>query len=387
MAAVNGLEGVVATETNISLVDGEHGQLVYRGYMASELAATKTFEEVSYLLWYGHWPSEEELIGLKQRFVSERFIPRSILDLIDGLDPGMDLMSVLRTAISAMGVDTQWPPSVDQAIRFTAALPALIAYRHSKLQGHEPVEPHRQLSHVDNYLYMLQGGNIPSTGRSRALEAYFILTAEHGLNASTFAARVVTSTQSDFASALTAAVGALKGPLHGGAPSEVLDMLNEIYDLSRAERWIRNEIESGRRIMGFGHRVYRTEDPRAIALRKVANELAGQDQWLDMARGVEDTALRLLSEYKPGRRIYTSVEYWASAVFRACQIPKALFTPTFAASRMAGWTTHVLEQAANNRLICPVSLYRIDAGEFHAKSSRTSRHSFNQAERHCGVRS
>jgi citrate synthase len=356
MPDTKGLEGVVAAHTHLSLVDGEQGHLVYRGYWARELAKERTFEEVAHLLWYGHLPSREELCNLTEVFKNYRVIPAYVAEIIDRLPFEFDMMSVLRSAVSAMGVSQEWPPCQEDAIRFAAAVPTIIAYRYAKQQGRTPIAPDESLSHVANYLYMLTGQK-PSTQHVRALEAYLILTMEHGMNASTFSARVTTSTQSDMASALTSAIGTMKGPLHGGAPSEVMTMLEEIGTPENAEAWIRHALESGERLMGFGHRVYKTRDPRAQGLREVVEQIAGQDPWFDLAVKVEDTAIRLLEEYKPGRRLYTNVEYWAAAILRTVNIPKPLYTPTFTMSRTVGWTAHILEQAANNRLIRPQSVY------------------------------
>lgn len=357
MAKSNGLEGIVAAETDISLVDGENGRLVYRGKWAKDLAQTYSFEEVAHLLWVGHLPSKEEIDEMKTIFRKYREAPSEILRVVDELPPSMDMMSVLRTAVSSLAIDNEWPPTPEQAIRFTAVIPTLIAYRHARLRHVSPTSANPDLAHVANYLYMLNDGESPRNAQVRALETYLILTMEHGMNASTFAARVVTSTQSDMTSALTAAIGALKGPLHGGAPSEVMTMLEDIGTQENAESWLRNELEAGRRLMGFGHRIYKTRDPRAIAMRSVVEKMADQDPWFDLSVFVEDIAIRLLDEYKPGRRLYTNVEYWASAILRATGISKMLYTPTFVASRCVGWTAHILEQGENNRIIRPQSQY------------------------------
>ncbi len=357
MASVNGLEGIVAAETGISLVDGEGGRLVYRGYEARDLARAHSFEDVAHLLWFGHLPGAVEREGLVAKLREHRKVPEEILRLVDQLPWGTDVMSVLRTVVSGLGVDGDWPPTEDQAIRVTAAVPTLIAHRHARLRGVAPTAAHPTLPHVANYLYMLSGGQIPANEHIRALQAYLVLGMEHGMNASTFAARVVTSTQSDMVSALTAAIGAMKGPLHGGAPSEVMTMLEDIGTLDRAEAWLRNELEAGRRLMGFGHRVYKTRDPRAMALRAVVEGVKAKDPWFDLSVGVEDAAVRLLDEYKPGRRLYANVEYWAAAILRTTGIPKTLYTPTFTLGRCVGWGAHIMEQARHNRLIRPQSVY------------------------------
>jgi len=357
MASTQGLEGVVAAETDLSLVDGQKGYLVYRGHWARDLATTYTFEEVAHLLWYGYLPSEADLEALRAEFIQNRTLPEYVAKIIDELPADFDMMSVLRTAVSALGVDSPWPPTQAQAIRFTAIMPTIIAHRYARLQNRTPVKPNPDLSHTANYLYMLNDGKVPSDNHVRALEAYLIITMEHGMNASTFTARVVTSTQSDMASALAGAIGTMKGPLHGGAPSEVMTMLEEIGSPENIEPWLRKELDEGKRLMGFGHRVYKTRDPRAVALRAVVEQMEQRDEWFDLSVMVEDAAVRLLQEYKPGRNLYANVEYWAAAVLRTVQIPKELYTPTFTASRTVGWTANILEQAAHNRLIRPQSTY------------------------------
>lgn len=353
-----GLEGIVAAETDISYIDGQKGLLVYRGHWASDLAINKDFEEVCYLLWYGKLPNKEELSELKSRFKQGRELPSHIKKLIDLLPKDMPMMSVVRTCISAMGDEKySWPPKVEEATRLTAVLPSIIAYRMHRINGNEPVFPHKTLDHVANYLYMLDGKE-PQQAHVKALNAYFILTMEHGMNASTFASRVVASTESDMVSAITGAVGAMKGPLHGGAPSEVTAMLEAIGTKENTEKWMRDHLEKGQKLMGFGHRIYKTNDPRAEALKEVTGHLTEEDVWLDLANHVEKTAVKLLEEYKPGRKLYTNVEFYAAAVLRAVNMPGELFTPTFTASRVAGWTANILEQAIDNRIYRPQSVYK-----------------------------
>ncbi|MEK8131031.1 citrate synthase/methylcitrate synthase [Paenibacillus filicis] len=354
---VPGLEGIVATQTGISMVDGENGRLVYRGCWAKDLVIGHSFEEAAYLLWHGRLPDSKELVQLKETLQTHRVLPVSIVRLIEALPPDLDVMSALRTIISGMGGNFQaWPPTIDDGIRLTAAVPTIIAAVYRRSKGLPAVTPDPKLDTVAHYLYLLTG-TAPTPSQVAAMSAYGILTMEHGLNASTFAARVVTSTASDLASAVCAAIGAMKGPLHGGAPSEVLSMLDEIGTKSKAEPWLRERLERGERLMGFGHRVYKTRDPRAEALRTVTASLTSDDPWLDLAVHVENTAIRLLEEYKPGRRLYTNVEFFAAAVMRSVSMPAELFTPTFTASRMVGWTAHIVEQAANNRIFRPQSTY------------------------------
>lgn len=270
------------------------------------------------------------------------------------------MMKVLQSIVAALSdageLGTEWPPSPTQVERLTALMPTIIAYRHRALQGLSPIEPDRKLDHAANYLYMLTG-TAPSEAHAKALTAYLILGMEHGMNASTFSARVTLSTQSDLCAAISAAIGAMKGSLHGGAPSEVISMLEEIGSKDKAEPWIRNLLEQGGRLMGFGHRIYKTKDPRAEALRIVTETLTGDTDSFDLALHVEQTAIRLLEEYKPGRRLYTNVEFFAAAIMTAIRLPADLFTPTFTAARTVGWTAHCLEQASVNRIYRPQSVY------------------------------
>jgi len=352
-----GLEGVIAAETSVSLVDGQNGLLVYRGHWAKELAVQHSFEEVCFLLWYDTLPNEEELERHRERLTAAREVDQRTFAILQSLSKRSDVMSAIRTALSSLGpACSAWPPTVEDAVRLTAVVPTLIAYFYRMQNDLAIVEPRKDLDHVSNYLYMLHG-SVPSQAHSRALESYCILTMEHGMNASTFAARVVLSTQSDIVSALCGAIGAMMGPLHGGAPSEVMDMLDQIGGKSNAEVWLRNRLDMGKRLMGFGHRIYKTRDPRAEALKTVVQTFSKDDPWFDLAAHVEEAAIKLLEEYKPGRKLYTNVEFYAAAVLRAVSIPPQLFTPTFTASRMVGWTAHILEQSVNNRIFRPQSHY------------------------------
>lgn len=357
MPSVTGLEGVIAAETAISLVDGENGRLLYRGLEAKDLAIDYSFEEVAYLLLYGSMPSDKELDHFSVKLKEFREIPSQIISIINLLPKDTGMMSVLRTAISSLGDSSyDWKPNINQAIQVIAIIPTIIAYRHHSINGTVFPKPNNTLGHVANYLYMLNG-EIPSATHVKALSTYMILTLEHGMNASTFSARSVLSTESDLISAITGAIGSMKGPLHGGAPSEVMAMLDSIGTIDQAEHWLRERLENQEKIMGFGHRIYKTHDPRSVALKKVSQELSGQDPWLDLALSVEEMSIRLLDEYKPGRKLYTNVEFYAAAVMRAVNMPSELFTPTFTASRVVGWTSHLLEQAENNRIFRPQSKY------------------------------
>jgi citrate synthase len=340
-------------------VNGIDGELVYRGFRARELAVNYSFEEAAYLLWQGYLPDENQLAEFKNRLAEQRRLTPELKGLLDSMPCQTPLMSVAMSAIAAYSdVESAfaWPPAIEQAIQITALLPIIISYRYHQTNGSEWPTQNNETDHAANYLYSLFG-RPASPAHIRAMNAYMILAMEHGLNASTFAARVVSSTESDLYSAVAAAIGAMKGPLHGGAPSGVIELLEDIGSKEQAEAVMREILDRGGRLMGFGHRVYKTQDPRAEALREVTGALAGDDPWLDLAQYVEQTAIRLLAEYKPGRRLFTNVEFYAAAVMRAVQMPPVLFTPTFTVARVVGWTAHVLEQSQNNRIFRPESKY------------------------------
>ncbi len=350
-----GLEGIVAATTTLSRVEGTAGRLTYHGYNIHDLARTTTFEEIAYLLWFGKLPTRMELVDLKVRLLEERTLPTVVLQVLSDLPSTTAPMDALRTAVSAWGAATiQGKPNLDQAIALTARFPVFLSAFHRLRNGLKPLESHPELGYAANYLYLLSG-HMPKEEHVRALDAYLVLLADHGMNASTFTARVVASTESDIASAVVGAIGALKGPLHGGAPSKVQDMLEAIGTQDRAESWMRDALARGERLMGFGHRAYKTEDPRAEELREMAR-LADPQEFI-LARRVEELALALLEEQKPGRRLYTNVEFYSAVVLASVGLPRDLFTPTFAASRVVGWTAHILEQVANNRLIRPEADY------------------------------
>jgi citrate synthase len=352
-----GLKGVIAAETSIGEIDGTNGRLIYRGYEIREIAASYTFEEIAYLLWYGSLPAKEQLIGFDEEFRSYRVLPTVLADVLKALPANMDMMSVIRTVISAAGDSSMmWKPTVKQAMKLTCLVATIAANRKRLLEAKEMIQPDMNLSHVENYLYMLNG-RVSSPEHVRALETYMILTMEHGMNASTFSARVTASTETDLVSAIVSAIGTMKGPLHGGAPSEVITMLNELADVENMESHLRNKIISGEKLMGFGHRVYKTHDPRAVALKETLLTLVGKDAWLDLALNVEEAAVKVLEKEKPGRALYTNVEFYAAAIMKAIEMEPTLFTPTFTASRMVGWTAHVLEQADDNTIYRPLSKY------------------------------
>jgi citrate synthase len=341
-----GLKGVVAGETALAMIDGQDGRLQYRGYPIGELVEHGSYPAVAELLWTGHWDPSARL--------SCAPLPEGVLDVLRRLPPTAGAMDALRTAISAWGAvaDPGWPPTVEQARALTAMAPSALAAFARLRDGLEPVEPDPSLDLAAGFLHQLRG-RPPDAASARSLDAYFVVGAEHGFNASTFAARVIVSTHSDLASAVVGAIGALKGPWHGGAPSEVVDQLHAMGTVEEAEAWIRATLARGDRLMGFGHRVYRAYDPRAAALRRVAEGMSGDAGWLAMAVAVEEIALRVLAEHKPDYPIRTNVEYYAAAVLQGVGLPPDLFPATFALARHAGWTAHCLEQAEANVLIRP----------------------------------
>jgi citrate synthase len=350
-----GLEGVLAGETALSLVDGERGRLTYRGYRIGDLVERGSYASVANLLWTGEWDADARLPTAP--------IPAPVLATLRSLPRDAKPMDALRTAVSAWGATQtlDWPPTVDHARSLTAFSPSALAAFARLRQGNDPVDPDPSLDLVEGFLYQLTGER-PDEGTARALDAYFIVGAEHGFNASTFTARVITSTRSDVASAVAGAIGTMKGPLHGGAPSEVVDQLAEMGSVEKAESWISEALDRHERLMGFGHRVYRAYDPRAAALRKVAEAMEHQPDWLQLAIKVEDVALRLLAERHPERALKTNVEYYAAPVLQGVGLSPDLFPATFSLARHAGWTAHVLEQAGSNRLIRPDVRY-VGAGE------------------------
>jgi citrate synthase len=345
-----GLEGVIAGETALGFVDGEHGRLLYRGYRIGDLVDHGTYSAVANLLWTGDWDPDHHL--------PTGPVPDAVMTTLRALPATAKPMDALRTAVSAWGATQtlNWPPTVEQARALTAFSPSALAAFARIRKGLEPIEPDPSLDLVPGFLYQLNGEKADAA-TARALDAYFICGAEHSFNASTFTARVITSTRSDIASAVSGAIGTMKGPLHGGAPSEVVEQIHEIGSPERAEAWVRAAVDRGDRLMGFGHRVYRAYDPRAAALRKVAESMEHPPEWLALAIAVEDAALRVLAERHPERALKTNVEYYAAPVLMGVGLTPDLFPATFSLARHAGWTAHVLEQAANNRLIRPDNRY------------------------------
>jgi citrate synthase len=342
----SGLEGIVAAETRLSMVDGERGELVIAGLRLDDLALFP-FEDVVSLLW--------STAGFSGRPRALPLPHRTKQLLADAASDAVAPMDALRMAASTFVATTDG----EAAEVLVGTFPTIVAAHWRLLHGHEPLDPRDDLSLAANYLFMLTG-NLPEPAFVRGLETYLATVSDHGLNASTFTARVITSTGSDFISAITGAIGALKGPLHGGAPGPALDMVFEIGSADRADEVLRRRIENGERLMGFGHRVYKVRDPRADALAMATERMfavAGDRGLYDLARAVEIRALALLEEYKPGRRLQTNVEFYTALLLHGLGLEVPLFTPTFALGRVAGWTAHCFEQRATGRIIRPQSVY------------------------------
>jgi citrate synthase len=356
-----GLEGVVAATTRLSSVDGAAGVLLLAGFPVEELAPHATVEEVVWLLWHGDLPTSEELAAFRRRLAARRDVPAETIELLRAAArrrvPAMDALRMAAGTLSLAAGSGAEPE--DDAVLLVAAFPTLVAAYQRLLRGEEPLAPRADLGQAANLLFMLDGTE-PDAERVRGLETYLNTVSDHGLNASTFTARVIVSTRSDLISAIAGAVGALKGPLHGGAPGPALDMVFEIGTAERAEGVLRERLDRGERLMGFGHRVYRVRDPRADVLAAAAERFyrRGGDQALyDLARAVEATALRLLRERKPDRPLDTNVEFYTALLLHGLGFATDLFTPLFAVGRVAGWTAHALEHLATDRLIRPESEY------------------------------
>ena len=345
-----GLAGVVAAETAIGLVDGANGRLLYRGYPIVEVVKQGTYASVVDLLLTGEWHPGTVLTPAP--------VPPMVMAALRLLPASTHPMDALRTAVSVWGANAglTWPPTADQARELIAFAPSALAAFSRLREGREPVNPQPGLDLASAFLQQLHD-EAPDPATARALEAYLMAGAEHGLNASTFAARVIVATRADLASAICGAIGALKGPLHGGAPAEVLGQLDEIGTIDHAEAWAREKLEKRELIMGFGHRVYRAYDPRAAALRVVAESLPHRPQWLDLAIGAEEAILRVFAELKPNRVIKTNVEFYAAAVLQGVGLSPDLFPATFGLARLAGWSAHVIEQAAVDKIIRPEARY------------------------------
>lgn len=352
-----GLKDVVAVQTAIASVEGDTGELRYRGKLVNEAIENRSFEETAYFLWYGEFSAKPQYEELKAQFINYRKLPIYIEGIAQELPKDALLMDAMRTLISAYATqEFSTLPLIEQAAALTAALPVMTAMLYRIQTGQQIIAPADHLSHTANYLWMLTGEE-PTPAQIEALETYLKLTMEHGMNASTFAARVTVSTESDMVAAVTSALGTMKGPLHGGAPSGVIDLLDEINSADNLEAVILTKLDAGEKIMGFGHRIYRTEDPRSILLRQKCHELQGHDAWLDLAVAAEKRIIHLLNERKPGRALYTNVEFYAAAIMRSIDMPPVLFTPTFSIARIVGWTAHIMEQQSDNVIFRPQSEY------------------------------
>ncbi|UXY38276.1 citrate synthase/methylcitrate synthase [Streptomyces albidocamelliae] len=363
--APRGLAGVVVTETEVGDVRGREGFYHYRQYSAVDLARTRGFEDVWHLLVHGTLPDTERRAAFLAETSRLRRVPAEVRAALPAIAAACRVsgpLAGLRTALSLLGAARGLRPVYDidpdrrrsDTLAVCAVVPTLLTALHRLGQGLEPVEPREDLPYAANYLYMLTGSE-PDPRRVRAVEQYLISTIDHGFNASTFTARVIASTGADVAACLTGAVGALSGPLHGGAPSRALDTLDAIGTPERIDSWIRERVLAGDRIMGFGHAVYRTEDPRSRMLRETALAFGGPR--VEFAVEVERRVEAILAELKPGRELHTNVEFYAGVVMELCGLPREMFTPTFAAARVVGWSANILEQATDPKIIRPLARY------------------------------
>ena len=360
-----GLEGVIAANTKLSRVDGLAGELIIAGYRVDEIAPNAVFEEMVYLLWHDYLPTRTELAQFQADLTTLRALPDVAYETLrQAAKKQLSVMDALRMAAGLLSLNTNPDDAEAAALALIAAFPTIIAAYWRLLHGQEPIAPDANLSHAANYLYMLDG-EIPSAEQVRALNTYLNTVIDHGFNASTFAARTIIATHSDMISAIVGAIGALKGPIHGGAPGPALDMVFEIGKAENAESYLRQKLEAGERLMGFGHRVYKVRDPRADVLNSAAEEFFRDGEQLELyqlVRHVEAEAIRLLEEYKPGRNLQTNVEFYTALVLHGVGLETALFTPTFAISRVGGWTAHALEHLREGRLIRPLSEYTGETG-------------------------
>ncbi len=359
-----GLEGVVVADTTTSLVNGAEGKLIYSGYRIEELAAHALFEEVVYLLWHNRLPKADELEQIRQSIAESAVLPEGLLTLMRHYPAEADPMFVLESAVAALAFydpDAD-DPSIEaarrKAVRLTGQITTICAAWNRLRKNQEPIAPRTDLTLAQNFVYMLSGEE-PDKVASDAVNVYLVLLAEHGMNASTFTARVVTGTNADIHSATVAAIAALKGPSHGGANSAAMEMFLEIGDPDKVADWFQREVKEGkRRIMGIGHRVYKALDPRAAVLKQHAQALAessGNTTWFQIAENLENAARA--DEYFIERKLYPNVDYYSAILLYTINLDVDMFTPLFAMSRIAGWSAHILEQMANNRLIRPRSNY------------------------------
>jgi citrate synthase len=357
-APAKGLEGVVAASTRLSDVKGDIGELIYCGYDINELAGKVTFEEVIHLLHHGHLPNKKELAEIKENLSSTRELPEGVIQIIKKFPKSTPPMHAIRTAVSALGCfdttadDDSMHAQRQKAIRLIARIPVVTAYFHRLRQKKEIVHPDPSLGEAANFLYMMDGEK-PSAEKESTMDMCYVLHADHGMNASTFAARVTIATLSDMYSAITSAIGTLKGPLHGGANEGVIKMLQEIGEPDRVDAYVEECLAEKKKIMGIGHRIYKTLDPRAPHLKKMAQILSakiGEPKWILMSERIAELMLQK-------KHLHANVDFYSATVYYSLGIPTDLFTPIFAISRTAGWTAQVIEQLADNRLIRPQSNY------------------------------
>ena len=347
-----GLDDVIIGQSEVSWVGGTTGDLVYRGFDVRSLVPGVPYESIVHLLLYGDPPSLDPSPEVVLALRASRNPPATAERIVDALPAHLPPLEALRTILSSLGDGSfGYPPTLAEGFRLIAQTPALLARFVRAARGEVPVAPRAELSHAANYLWTLTGEE-PTPIQVRALEGYLCLLADHGMNASTYALRIAISTQSDLASAATAALATLKGPLHGGAPSRVSEMLDAIGTPDRAADWVAERLDRRELLFGFGHRAYKTEDPRGLILHRIARSVADPDRFA-LAEAVEKAALAALRKSRPDARLFTNVEYYSAVVLEAVGLPREMFTPTFAVARTAGWTAHALEQAADNRLIRP----------------------------------
>jgi citrate synthase len=360
-----GLEGVVVGSTQLSNVEGTIGRLTYRGYDIDDLAPNATFEEVVHLLLYGHLPNRHELEALKREIGARRALPEPLVNAMQSVPKTAWPMDVLRTIVSGLGLfspvnaDGEHLSDVHTAIDLIAKIPTIVAGWDRIRRDLDPVAPRSDLSQAGNFLYM-RTGKVPHAIEEDALDTYFVLLADHSFNASTFAARVVASTRADIYASVTAALATLQGDLHGGAASAAYRTVTEVKTPENAERYVRDILDRGQRIMGMGHREYKVRDPRARHLEAMAKELSqqvGGSPWYETAHALEEASRKVLQERKPGNTIYANVDFYTAPVLADLGIPGDEFTCLFACGRIAGWTAHVIEQLADNRLIRPQATY------------------------------
>jgi len=358
LADAKGLEGIVAANTRLSDVRGDIGQLIYCGYDINELAGKVTYEEVVHLLFHNHLPNAKELAELKAQLVAYRELPQGVIDLMTRLPKTTPPMHAIRTGVSALGCydtvadDDTMDAQRRKALRLIAQIPVVTAYFHRARQGLALVHPDPSLGEAANFLYMIDGER-PSLEKESTMDMCYVLHADHGMNASTFSARVTIATLSDMYSAITTAIGTLKGPLHGGANEGVIKMLQEIGSLEKVDAYIEDCLAQKRKIMGIGHRVYKVLDPRAPHLKRMAQILSaklGDPKWIQMSERIAELMLTK-------KNLHANVDFYSATVYYSLGIPTDLFTPIFAIARTSGWTAHVLEQLADNRLIRPQSVY------------------------------